>query len=94
MIKHVVIWKFKENEEAAMRKFLDALESLRPIIPEIIEMETGVNVNPENDYDAILISKFESFEALERYKNHPEHIKVSNLCKSIRVERQAIDFEF
>ena len=92
MIKHVVIWKFKENEEAAMRKFLDALESLRPIIPEIIEMETGVNFNPENDYDAILISKFESFEALERYKNHPEHIKASALCKEIRIDRKAIDF--
>lgn len=94
MIKHVVMWKFKENEEENWKKFLIGLNSLKDIIPEIKNMETGVNVNPKNEYDAILISEFENFEDLEKYKNHPEHIKVSNLCKAIRVDRQAIDYEF
>ena len=94
MIKHIVIWKFKKNEEENIKKFLDGLNSLKNIIPEIKAMETGINVNPKNEYDAILISEFENFEDLEKYKNHPEHIKVSNLCKSIRIDRQAIDYEF
>lgn len=94
MIKHIVMWKFKENQEETMNQFLQGLNDLKDIIPEIKSMETGVNINPKNEYDAILISEFENFEDLEKYKNHPEHIKVSNLCKSIRIDRQAIDYEF
>ncbi len=93
MIKHVVIWKFKENEEENMKKFLDGLNSLKAIIPEIKYMETGININPKNQYNAILISEFETMEDLEKYKKHPEHVKISNLCKSIRIDRQAIDYE-
>ncbi len=93
MIKHIVIWKFKENQEETMKQFLEGLNHLKDIIPQIKYMETGININPENEYDAILISEFETMEDLEIYKNHPEHIKVSNLCKSIRIDRQAIDYE-
>ena len=93
MIKHIVIWKFKENEEKRMKQFLEGLNSLKAIIPEIKYMETGVNINPNNEYNAILISEFQDMEDLEKYKNHPEHIKVSNLCKEIRIDRQAIDYE-
>ena len=94
MIKHIVMWKFKENEEENMNKFLEGLNSIKNIIPEIKYMETGVNVNPKNEFDAILISEFETMEDLEKYKNNPEHVKVSKLCKSIRLDRQAIDYEF
>lgn len=93
MIKHIVMWKFKENEEENMKKFLEGLNSLKAIIPEIKYMETGININPNNKYDAILISEFESMEDLEKYKKHPEHVKVSSLCKAIRIDRQAIDYE-
>ena len=93
MIKHIVMWKFKENQEETMNQFLQGLNRLKDIIPEIKSMETGVNINPKNEYDAILISEFETMKDLETYKNHPEHVKVSNLCKSIRVDRQAIDNE-
>ena len=44
-------------------------------------------------YD-ILISEFETMEDLEKYKNNPEHVKVSALCKQIRIDRQGIDYEF
>lgn len=94
MIKHIVMWKFKENEEENMKLFLEGLNKLKGIIPEIKNMETGININLKNDYDAILISEFETMEDLEKYKNHPEHVKVSALCKEIRLDRQAIDYEF
>ena len=93
MIKHIVMWKFKDNEEENMKIFLDGLNKLKEIIPEIKSMETGININPKNEYDAILISEFETMEDLEKYKNNPEHIKVSSLCKKIRIDRQAIYYE-
>ena len=88
------MWKFKETEEENMKKFLKGLNELKSIIPEIKNMETGININPKNEYDAILISEFETMEDLQKYKNNPEHVKVSALCKQIRVDRQAIDYEF
>ena len=94
MIKHIVMWKFKENEEENMKLFLEGLNKLKGIIPEIKNMETGININPKNDYDAILISEFETMEDLQKYKTNPEHIKVSTLCKKIRIDRQAIDYKF
>lgn len=93
MILHVVMWKFKEGEEANVDKFLAGLESLRAIIPQIVEMQLGKNVNPNNDFDAVLVMKFKSLDDLEIYKNHPEHKKVSALCKSIRTAREAVDIE-
>ena len=69
MIKHIVMWKFKDGEEENMKKFLEGLNSLKNIIPEIKYMETEININPKNNYDAILISEFETMEDLEKYKN-------------------------
>ena len=41
-----------------------------------------------------MISEFETMDDLEKYKNNHEHLKVSALCKQIRIDRQAIDYEF
>ena len=62
------------------------------VIPQIRAQEVGENVVPGN-YDAVLISTFDSLADLEAYKNDPRHKKVSALCKSIRTDRVAVDME-
>lgn len=94
MIKHIVMWKFKENEEENMKKFLDGLVSLKDEIEVIKKLEVGINTNPANYFDAVLVSEFETMEDLETYKKDPRHVKVSALCKEIRTAREAIDYEF
>ena len=92
MIKHVVMWKFKEGTEREMQAFIDGLRGLYGIIPQIRSQEVGVNVFAGN-YDAVLISTFDSLEDLETYKNDPRHVAVASLCKEIRTDRVAVDFE-
>ena len=92
MIRHVVMWKFRAGEEEKMQEFLSRLQALDGVIPEILRSEVGVNVKDGN-YDACLIADFESLETLETYKNDPRHVEVSRLCKSIREDRVAVDFE-
>ena len=92
MIKHVVMWKFKENTEKEMDEFLEGLKSLENQIPEIKSMQVGKNID-NDEYDAILISEFESVEDMKKYKTDPRHVKVSNMCKKIRTKRTAFDFE-
>lgn len=93
MIRHVIMWEFREGEEENMHRFLNGLKSLDGVIPEIRRMEVGVNVLEKNNYDACLIADFDDLEALERYKKDPRHVAVSTLCKSIREARGAVDFE-
>ena len=93
MIRHIVMWKFRPGTEAEQKQFLDGLRSLQGVIPQLLKSEVAVNVG-EGNYDAVLVSEFESLEALDTYKNDPRHKAVSSLCKSIRTDRVAVDYEF
>ena len=93
MIRHIVMWKFRSGTEKEQAQFLEGLKQLQGVIPQLLKSEVAVNVGADN-YDAVLVSEFESLEALEIYKNDPRHKAVSALCKSIREDRVAVDYEF
>ena len=93
MIRHIVMWKFREGEAENREKFLSGLQALDGVIPEIRHMEIHRSCKPGNPYDACLIADFDDLDALSRYKNDPRHVAVSTLCKSIRESRGAIDYE-
>ncbi len=92
MIRHIVMWKFRPGTEKEQEEFLEGLQSLYGVIPQIRAQEVGKNVAPGN-YDAVLISDFDSLADLEAYKSDPRHVKVSALCKAIRTDRVAVDME-
>ena len=93
MIRHIVMWKFRPGTEAEQKVFLESLRGLQGVIPQLKRSEVAVNVGQGN-YDVVLVSEFESLEALDAYKNDPRHKAVSALCKSIRTDRVAVDYEF
>lgn len=93
MIRHIVMWKFRPGTEAEQQRFLDGLRSLQGVIPQLLRSEVAVNVGKGN-YDAVLVSEFQDLDALDAYKNDPRHKAVSALCKSIRTDRVAVDYEF
>ena len=92
MIRHVVMWKFKPGTREEMEKFLAGLRGLYGVIPQIRAQQVGVNC-VEGNYDAVLISDFDSLADLETYKKDPRHVAVSALCKAIRTGRVAVDWE-
>lgn len=93
MIRHIVMWKFRPGTEAEQETFLNGLRALQGVIPQLLKSEVAMNVGAGN-YDAVLVSEFESLTALDTYKNDPRHKAVSALCKSIREDRVAVDYEF
>ena len=93
MIRHIVMWKFRPGTEEEQTRFLRELRGLQGVIPELLRSEVAVNVG-EGNYDAVLVSEFANLAALETYKNDPRHKAVSALCKSIREDRVAVDYEF
>lgn len=94
MIRHIVMWKFKEGEYENMLIFRERLLALKGQIPEIRAMEVGVNINPsERSFDAVLVSEFDSLDALKAYSTNPLHVEVSKFCKSIRTQTVSVDYE-
>ncbi len=93
MVRHIVMWKFRPGTEAEQEQFLSGLRGLQGVIPQLVRSEVARNIAPGN-YDAVLVSEFRNLEDLELYKNDPRHQAVSMLCKSIREDRTAVDYEF
>lgn len=96
MIKHIVMWKLKSEAEGrtAAENALwmkEHLESLMGIVPQLKTCEVGINI-AEGNYDACLVSTFDSMEDLAAYKVHPEHVKISFYCKKVRETRVACDY--
>ncbi|MDP4132798.1 MAG: Dabb family protein [Bacillota bacterium] len=96
MVRHIVFWKLKEeacgNTKLENAKIIkEKLEALQGKIPGIIDMQVGINENG-GEYDAALISTFESMDALKSYDSHPEHLKVREFVKTVRESRASVDF--
>lgn len=96
MIKHIVMWQLKPEAEGHTAQenaqwMKNHLEALMGVVPELLSCEVGINV-VEGNYDACLISTFNSLEDLEAYKKHPAHVAISTYCKKIRLSRVACDF--
>ena len=99
MIEHVVMWKFADTAEGKTREenmaiVRERLFALPAIIPEIKFMQIGRDVSrTEMSYDMMLVTRFESLEALHTYKVHPDHVAVSQYVKKVRTARVVLDAE-
>lgn len=99
MIKHVVLFKFKNSADLPgktekLASIKQSLEQLVKSVPELLMMEVGLNNNPNETYDLSLISEFNSWDDLKAYVVHPEHQKVGAVIRQIMDERACVDYEF
>lgn len=98
MVKHIVMWKFKEFAQGRTKEEnLELVRSMLLKLPEKIDfirsMEVRFNENPkEGMFDAVLISTFDSPADVERYRVHPEHKAVSSYVSLVREDRASVDF--
>ena len=99
MLKHIVMWKLKEQAEGASRA-ANALEMKRrldacaTIVPGILTFEvTLAQPELEATYDVVLYSEFTDRTALEAYVRHPTHQAIVPFIGAIREARQCMDYE-
>jgi heme-degrading monooxygenase HmoA len=99
MIKHIVMWKLKEEAEGAdratnAREMKRRLDECAAIVPGIITFEvTLAQPGLEATYDVVLYSKFADRAALAAYMAHPVHQAVVPFIGAIREGRQCMDYE-
>lgn len=98
MISHTVMWRFKEeNKEENMNTVAERLMALYKSgkIDGLRKMEIGKDVShTDMSYDMVLLTEFDSMEALAAYKIHPDHVAISQFVKTVRTARAVVDFEF
>ncbi len=98
MIKHIVMWNVRGDDAGARERNLLLLktefESLRGRIPGLLHLEVGID-DSRIDYacDVVLVTEFESRQALADYAQHPEHLRVRRALGDLRSARHQVDYE-
>ena len=99
MIKHIVMWKLKEQAEGAdratnAREMKRRLDECAHIVPGIHTFEVVIaQPGLEATYDVVLYSEFADKAALEAYATHPTHKALVPFIGAIREARQCMDYE-
>lgn len=95
MIRHVILYKFRTSvSEEQRQNAIDTLRAMGQTIPEVREWSIGKQALPSSTaYDLAQVSGFENVDALERYRNHPNHIRTKNLLSEI-ADWVVVDYEY
>jgi hypothetical protein len=91
MIKHIVMWKLKDQDRAG--ELVGRLEALKTL-PSVGALEAGINASDRPvAWDVVLVSAFADAAALDAYRVHPDHQEVVALLGEIAAETAVVDYE-
>ena len=97
MVKHMIIWKMKEDvvdKTACALRIKAALEGLLGKIDGLLSMSILTKCFPCSAGDIMMDSTFESLAALEAYQTHPLHQEIANgLVRPAVSQRLSFDYE-
>ena len=97
MIKHVILWKLKDEiaDKASVKAGIKSgLEGLRGIVPGLVDITVRTEGLASSNADVMLDSTFESEDALKGYAQHSAHVDVANTkVRPYTQTRLCLDFE-
>lgn len=96
MIKHIVFIRLKEGKQKSEQLFVlkGMLDNLPHQIPELVSLETGINVSKSSSaYDICLITEFKTEKDLDAYRIHPAHKEVLDYLILNKESIAVVDFE-
>ena len=101
MITHTVLFRFSADDATAATEVAEAkrlLELMPPLIPELRSLWLGVDGRRLVDgtripqaYDLALVTTHESWDELDAYAAHPEHIRLTAFIRERATERAVVD---
>lgn len=98
MLKHVVMWRYKDGAEGKSslehaQWMKSHLEALVGVVPEIQSLEYGIDeMATPTSYHGVLTVVVADAEALKRYANHPEHLKIVEYAGKVTESRVVVDY--
>ena len=81
MVKHIILWKLKDevaDRAAVKRGIKEGLEGLKGHIPGLLDITVRIEGLVSSNADAMLDTTFENEAALKGYAVHPAHVAVAN----------------
>ena len=94
MVKHIILWKLKENTYEAKLEIKNSLESLVGKVPGLISAEVIIDNLDSSTVDCMLITTLSSIEDLKAYANNPLHLDIINNVIKPKIEtRIAFDYQ-
>lgn len=91
-VVHNVLFKLKSKTDAPQTA--KVLRGMSGKIPELLSIEVGINqLDTPRSYDLALITKFETWEALEVYRKHPVHQPVLAHMAEVTETAAVVDYE-
>ena len=83
MVKHVILWKLKEEytgeaKEEVKKGIKSGLEGLKGQIPGLIDIRVNINPLASSNCDLMLDSSFEDEASLKGYSLNPAHVEVAD----------------
>ncbi|MEI6062933.1 MAG: Dabb family protein [Bacteroidota bacterium] len=99
MIRHIVMFKFKEfpseaGQIAAERAVKERLDELPVKIDLIRRYEAGIDTRKLPwSYDIVLVMDFDSMADLDAYTLHPAHQEFISFNKGYSIAKACIDYE-
>ena len=97
MVKHIIIWDFKDELTAGQKKeaaarMKEGLEALNGVIEGLINLHVVTEFLGSSNGDIMLDSVFEDEKALAYYADHPEHVKVKEYVHTVVKSRKCCDY--
>lgn len=95
MVKHIVTFKLKgtpEERKAYCEDFKSALMALPGEIDVLRAMEVGINENPAETWDIVLVATVDTMEDVATYSKHPAHVAAAAIISEVKQDRACVDF--
>lgn len=97
MVKHIVMWSFKEEvseqeRTLASARIKEGLEGLVGVVPGLKSAYVVTDPISSSSHDLCLITEFGTAEELKAYATNPDHVKVATFVRSVTCNRACMDF--
>lgn len=94
-VRHVFSWRLAEGHSGD--KVVELLNTLPALLPQVVGWEVGQHKGDPGDngapWDGVLVSDFDSWDALDSYSNDPLHLAVVEQLMPMFADRAVVDFE-
>jgi hypothetical protein len=95
VITHVVLMKFKdENKQENLRESRARLLAMLGPVESLRSIEVGLNVPAgERAQDLCLTTRFDDWEGLASYADHPVHVAVKTFLRGVMQTSYVVDYD-
>ncbi len=94
MITHIVFFKMQDCTEENLTELQDCLLGMDGKINELVQIEVGIDIaRSGRAWDLALLTRFDSRDELDAYRDHPVHQEVLKTVRVLTSESAVVDYE-